>query len=526
MKKRAINCCNWPAYLSNFSKDTVQENFSRGKLKVFYKGETADHRYFSEAFSQELIKTLPYTPIVSYYDEEKDDFVGHATEQQVLGIVDPCIAPSFEKDENGIEWCVCDVVLYTERPDKVGDLAQKIVGHKQSLELDPNTVKYIINYDEKMHFKNVEFTAGKFVGVSVLGNDQKPAFTGSEFFTCNSQFEDKMKILREYCESKHDQLAGGNEMNLQEFMKLSWGDISLKVAESICQEYGNEWYTCMVDMYEDSAIVRFYSYLDSTNKLMRVQYSIDENGNVILGNLNEVHITYEDVNVSTTEERGVTQTTETMESSEADSFAGCGDKDKEPKEDIEDDDDPSDDKDDDDKKDKDDIDDMGCGSKEKKDDEMVCNPDKKKDDEMVCKPEIKKESQCAVVDANTAQVTTAEVTETTEKVSVANEQIEKENSSTTSFTESERAELNTLKREKKINLLSSYKEYLTSEEYADFESRIDTFEVETLETELLKKYKTHKEEESNSMRAFALFTPEKENARNVLDDFVRKNLNR
>ena len=112
-------------------------------------------------------------------------------------------------------------------------------------------------------------------------------------------------------------------------------------------------------------------------------------------------------------------------------------------------------------------------------------------------------------------------------MSVANEQIEKENSSTTSFTESERAELNTLKREKKINLLSSYKEYLTSEEYADFESRIDTFEVETLETELLKKYKTHKEEEEpNNMRAFALFTPKKENAKNSLDDFVRKNLNR
>ena len=71
MKKRVIDC-SWPAYLSDFSKDAIQENFSRGKLKVFYKGETADHRYFSEAFSQELIKSLPYTPVVSYYDEEKE----------------------------------------------------------------------------------------------------------------------------------------------------------------------------------------------------------------------------------------------------------------------------------------------------------------------------------------------------------------------------------------------------------------------------------------------------------------------
>lgn len=220
MKKQAINF-SWPASLSELSTDSIQENFSRGKLKVFYKGETADHRYFSNEFAEELIKSLPYTPVVSYYDEEKDDFVGHATEQQILGIVDPCVAPSFEECDDGNTWCVCDVVLYTERPDKVGDLAKKIVGHKQSLELDPSSVKYVINYDERKHFKNIEFTAGRFVGVSVLGTDQKPAFTGSEFFAYDEQFESKMKILREYCETNTEIQSGGNEMNLQEFMTLS-----------------------------------------------------------------------------------------------------------------------------------------------------------------------------------------------------------------------------------------------------------------------------------------------------------------
>ena len=34
--------------------DTPNEVFSRGKLKVFYKGETADHRYFSDAFAEKL----------------------------------------------------------------------------------------------------------------------------------------------------------------------------------------------------------------------------------------------------------------------------------------------------------------------------------------------------------------------------------------------------------------------------------------------------------------------------------------
>ena len=54
MKKQVINF-SWPAQLSDFAKDAVQENFSRGRLKVFYKGETADHRFVSDSFSEELI---------------------------------------------------------------------------------------------------------------------------------------------------------------------------------------------------------------------------------------------------------------------------------------------------------------------------------------------------------------------------------------------------------------------------------------------------------------------------------------
>lgn len=219
MKRQTINF-SWPATLS-FSAENGNENerFTRGKLEVFYKGETADHRYFSDEFAEELIKSLPYTPIVSCYDEEKDDFVGHATEQAIYGIVDPKGEITF-KEDNGQTWCVCDTIMYTERPDKVGEIAKKIEGHSQSLELDPSTVKYTINYDEKRHFKNIEFTAGHFIGVSVLGKDQKPAFTGSAFFSTDT-FAEKMEILKNYCEQKDDQTFGGNEMNLQEFMKLS-----------------------------------------------------------------------------------------------------------------------------------------------------------------------------------------------------------------------------------------------------------------------------------------------------------------
>lgn len=513
MKKQVINF-SWPATLS-FSADNGNENerFSRGKLEVFYKGETADKRFFSDEFSEELVKSLPYTPIVSHYDEEKDDFVGHATQQDIYGIVDPCGEISFVTKEDGNTWCVCDTVYYTERPDKVGEIAKKIEGHSQSLELDPSTVKYNINYDERRHFKNVEFTAGKFIGVSVLGKDQKPAFTGSSFFSCDD-FDAKMKILRDYCESHQDRTDGGNEMNLQEFMKLSWGDISVKVEEAITAEYQEEAYTYVVDMFEDSAIVRFYSYIDGSTKLMRVKYSCDENGAITLGTVNEVHISYEDIPAAI-EETGVEQATvmssieePVTETSEEEIVV------EEPiqAEEIEQ---PT--------------------IEETFETPVVAETPVEETSESapVVEENVVHEEPTTVVDetfteeVSEAPVTNAEVTETTEKVSVDNEQIEEENSSTTSFAESERAEFETLKREKKVTLLDSYKEYLTDEEYADFTSRIDTFEVDTLEVELLKKYKSHTERTpQKTMRAFALFAPKTESAINGLDAFVRKNLNR
>lgn len=92
-----------PAVISNFTQDDENEKFSRAKLRVFHSGETVDHRFFTLKCREQLVKSLAYTPIVSYYDKDKDDFVGHATEQQILGIVDPCREYTYETDENGVE---------------------------------------------------------------------------------------------------------------------------------------------------------------------------------------------------------------------------------------------------------------------------------------------------------------------------------------------------------------------------------------------------------------------------------------
>lgn len=503
MKKQTINY-SWPAKLLDFSTNEAQGNFSRGKLSVFYKGETADHRYFTDEFSEELIKTLPYTPIVSYYDEEKDDFVGHATEQQIYGIVDPCFEPTFEEGEDGNIWCVCDTVYYTERPDKVGELAKKIEGHAQSLELDPRSVKYKINYDDKKHFKNIEFTAGKFVGVSVLGKDQKPAFTGSEFFASNEDFEKKMQLLRDYCEGKKDQTqSGGEKMNLEEFITLSWGEKSAKVSQKVASEYQHDAYTYLIDAYDDCVIMGFYYYYENSLKTMRIYYSIDENNEVSLNNIEEVHVTYETVmkpenttnaeetdiehQVSNTEDAGLTNAEGQTTGKESEDEANEDNKNA----------DSSEEKPEDDKKE-----DCGCG----KDDE---------DDD-------KKNGNCEKDFSNPAQAENVESTPVNEKVSVENEQksTSEETSSSTSFTESERAEFEALKREEKITLVNSYKDDLTDEQYNNFITNIDSFEKQNLELELLKAYKANASS-YKPMRAFAFAPVNNAKTQDSLDDFVR-----
>ena len=267
-------------------------------------------------------------------------------------------------------------------------------------------------------------------------------------------------------------------------------------------------------MFEDSAIVRFYSYLDGSTKLLRIKYSCDENGAITLGTVNEVHISYEDIPAAI-EETGVKQAT--VMSSIEEPVTETSKEENVVEEQIQ-------------------AEEVEQPTTEKTFETPVVAEapvEETSESAPVVEENVVHEEPTTVVDetfteeVSEAPVTNAEVTETTEKVSVDNEQIEEENSSATSFAESERAEFETLKREKKVTLLDSYKEYLTDEEYADFTSRIDTFEVDTLEVELLKKYKSHTERTpQKTMRAFALFAPKTESAINGLDAFVRKNLNR
>ena len=179
-----MNKFSIPAFVEELTPDAVNAKYSKAKLKIYYIGETVDKRLFTKEFSDKLLSTIAYTPVVGFYSVSNDDFIGHNNVQHIYGLVPENANIEYVEDTNsGVTFAVTDVILYTGRPDDIGTIASKIVGKQHSLELDPNSIQYKINRDIYGNFKNIEFTDGELIGLSVLGDNDTPAFTGSEFFS-------------------------------------------------------------------------------------------------------------------------------------------------------------------------------------------------------------------------------------------------------------------------------------------------------------------------------------------------------
>ena len=281
MDKKVVSSV--PAYIYDFQDTQAVRNkfITPAKLKVFYKGTTADKRTFTEEFSNELLKTLPLTPVVGYYSEEDEDFLGHNAEQYIYGVV-PETAQFGFSEENGTTWAITDVVLYTGRKDNIGEVASKIIGKQHSLEMDPDSIEYDMRVDSNGRIQEIVFKHGSLVGLSVLGDNQKPAFTGSGFFTSN----EVKNMLEEFVSFNDINLVknGGFEMNkfenlsenqikfLEAFVSRSYSDIQQECARDFYKNVDCDNYY-VVDILTDNSVV-VYSYEDGSYR----KFSRNENG--------------------------------------------------------------------------------------------------------------------------------------------------------------------------------------------------------------------------------------------------------
>lgn len=259
---------------SNFNLNYNNDLVTHVKLRVFYQGLTRDRRLFTEEFSNKLLASLPQTPVVGYWDEETEDFLGHNHTQFIYGYVPENAKFGFEIDPDGTKWAVTDIVLFTGRGDNIGKVAQKIIGKKHSLELDSGSMKYAVKRNPDGQMQHIELQDGKFVGLSVLGDNQTPAFEGSAFFTegvkmCElGKCVEDVKAKASLFLSNTDNQIGGEDVKteetnnysaeilteLQNFMRTTEDEMAKGIMEAAYGKFGQNIFVVQWSSVDDMIV--------------------------------------------------------------------------------------------------------------------------------------------------------------------------------------------------------------------------------------------------------------------------------
>ena len=509
---------NIPTYLFDFKNS--DDGRTRCKLKMFYIGETADGRVFDKEFADYLITSLPYTPVVAFYSELQDDFIGHNMTQYIYGIVTPESDYGFEVDEDGVEWFITDVMLYTDRIDNIGEIAKKVVGKPHSLEMDPSSVEYEIFKENGK--RKIRFKKARLAGLSVLGDDQKPAFTGSEFFAENDDLKEKFET---FFSLLHDR---GALMEKQEivtqyvnFIKLTYNEKQRMVGEYVQEQYGADKMTWIAEMDDSYVVVEVFDWDSYTSAFKMFDYSIDEQG------------------VSLSNERACFRrflSIDQIESLES-KVAFVEDEEKDEKEDVEDiKEDKDEEKDfveeekEEDKKEEEDFVEEKDENEDEKKEECISEV---KDEEKESDPEKEEEdTKCVerVVEETNAFTEGVEVNEPKEEVNFQTEENQEDNTTSASkLTDSEREELEAYRFQAKLNLIGTYKDDLPAETISSFEVMAKECSYNELESKLAIEYRTFsKNNKVNNATVFSFVNvpTKQENVVSSYAELVKKALNK
>lgn len=175
---------------------------SKARVRIFYKGLNRNGSFITDEIADQLIASLPGTPVVGSYDADHDDFLGHveASTSKAYGFVPEDMNFNWETnlDPDGVSrtYACADVILWTGRYP----LASRVVGQSHSMELNPNTVEgHWVETPEDFYF---EFTKAEFFGLCILGN-QEPCFEGSAFYSLKENINQFSKLKSELKELAH-----------------------------------------------------------------------------------------------------------------------------------------------------------------------------------------------------------------------------------------------------------------------------------------------------------------------------------
>lgn len=182
---------------------------SKCQIKVCYVGEQPNRNksIITKEVATQMAQTLPGSPIVGFYNEEKGDFEGHERELVIdednlyfkditrpYGFVDLGAKVWFEKfSDDGIEheYLMTEGYLWTGQYPETQRIIDK--GNNQSMELDTNltTGAWAGLSDDDMDFFIInEAVISK---LCILGEDVEPCFEGAGIEKYQFSFDDSFK---------------------------------------------------------------------------------------------------------------------------------------------------------------------------------------------------------------------------------------------------------------------------------------------------------------------------------------------
>lgn len=160
---------------------TSFSNVGRTRVRAFYKYANRNGSFITDQEAEYLIATAKTKPIVGFYNYMKEDFEGHTSPELAKGYgyipEEPNFAWEDHLDPDGVmrTYACFDVILHVDYWDE----AKQIIGKRQSMELNPETIKgewSIIDGQEYF-----VYTFAEMKGFCVLGDDKEPCFEGSAF---------------------------------------------------------------------------------------------------------------------------------------------------------------------------------------------------------------------------------------------------------------------------------------------------------------------------------------------------------
>lgn len=298
---------------------SINPLISKVQIKVCYVGDEPNRNksVITKEVATQMGKMLPGSPIVGFYNEEKEDFEEHNRVLEIVdgkiklkpitqayGFVDTEAKVWFQKflddDEFEREYLMTEGYIWTGQFPESQRIIDK--GNNQSMELDGKNLQGSWTKDEKGELEFFIINEAIISKLCILGEDNEPCFEGANIVAAPNtySFEDdfKQQLFSMINEIK-DLLKEGREAPVFTLYAVEIGDMLWQALydyiETVFPDEDSE-YPCSkyrVDGIWEEGSQKFVILCErKTGKLYRLNFTYDENGIVSDNGLTEVELTY------------------------------------------------------------------------------------------------------------------------------------------------------------------------------------------------------------------------------------------